>query len=134
MAFIKARIELAWEVAKGFIHGQRAGMVINGVLSQAGFSVLGFRAESETIRCFDGLNILIPIVRSSMCAGKEQHHLLAPYNRTRATNSKGRREEASGAFLGLWRLILRAGACDRIEWAAQMPPRPPGYLGAWDGS
>ena len=62
MAFIKAAIELAWEVEKGLIHCQQ-GPVINGALSQAGFSVLGFREKSETIRCFDGLNILIPIVQ-----------------------------------------------------------------------
>ena len=63
MAFIKAGIELAWEVERGPIYGQRVGPVINGVLSQAGFSVLGFWEKSETIRCFDGLSILIPIVR-----------------------------------------------------------------------
>lgn len=62
MAFIKAGIELAWEVEKCLIYGQHAGTVINGVLSQARFSVLGFWEKSETIRCFDGLNILIPIV------------------------------------------------------------------------
>lgn len=48
-AFTKAGIKLAWAVEKGLIYGPCVGTVVNGVLSQAGFSVLGFREKSETI-------------------------------------------------------------------------------------
>lgn len=91
MAFTGARIKYAWEVERGLTHCQH-GPVING--GQAGFSILGFQEKGETIRSSDGLNILI-----SHCSRADrvpERNSIASVSLicTRATNSKGRKEEA----------------------------------------